>query len=46
MTVLRCKVRKDRAEAFKEVCKARGTTPNAVFYAAIDEVLEGGGTHT
>ncbi len=36
MTVLGCKVRKDRAEEFKAACKARGTTPNAVFIAAIN----------
>lgn len=35
MTVLGCKVRKDRAEEFKAACKAAGTTPNAVFNDAI-----------
>lgn len=39
MTVLGCKVRKDRAEEFKAACKAAGTTPNAVFTAAINEFL-------
>lgn len=40
MTVLGCKVRKDRAEEFKAACKAAGTTPNAVFTAAINEFME------
>lgn len=40
MTVLGCKVRKSRAEAFKAACKAAGTTPNAVFTAAIDRFME------
>ncbi len=35
MTVVGCKIRKDKAEAFKAACKAAGTTPNAVFTAAI-----------
>lgn len=40
MTVLGCKIRKDKAEAFKEACKAAGTTPNAVFTAAITDFME------
>ena len=40
MTVLGCKVRRDRAERFKAACKASGTTPNAVFNRAIDETLK------
>lgn len=40
MTVLGCKIRKDKAERFKAACKATGTTPNAVFVAAINEFLE------
>ncbi len=40
MTVLGCKVRKDRAEGFKAACKAAGTTPNAVFTAAINDFME------
>lgn len=39
MTVLGCKVRKERAEEFKAACKAAGTTPNAVFTAAINDFL-------
>ena len=40
MTVLGCKIRKDRAEEFKPACKAAGTTPNAVFTAAINDFME------
>lgn len=39
MTVLGCKVRKDKAERFKTVCKLEGTTPNAIFIAAMDSFL-------
>ena len=39
MTVLGCKVRKDKAEQFKTACKARGTNVNAVFYAAMLDFL-------
>lgn len=39
MTVLGCKIRKDKAEQFKAACKAAGTTPNAVFTAAINNFL-------
>ena len=39
MTVLGCKVRKDKAEHFKTVCKLKGTTPNAIFTAAMDAFL-------
>lgn len=40
MTVLGCKVRKEKAERFKEACRRAGTTPNAVFLEAINRVLE------
>lgn len=40
MAVLGCKVRKERAEEFKTACKAAGTTPNAVFTAAINDFLD------
>lgn len=40
MTVLGCKIRKEKAEQFKSACKAAGTTPNAVFTAAINEFLK------
>lgn len=39
MTVLGCKVRKDKAERFKTACKSAGTTPNAIFTAAMDSFL-------
>ena len=39
MTVLGCKVRKDKAERFKTVCKLKGTSPNALFTAAMDSFL-------
>lgn len=40
MTVLGCKVRKEKAEQFKQLCKANGTTVNAVFTAAMDEFMK------
>lgn len=40
MTVLGCKVRKEKAEQFKTVCKSAGTTPNAVFTTAMDDFME------
>lgn len=40
MTVLGCKIRKDKAEQFKAACKNAGTTPNAVFTAAINRFME------
>lgn len=40
MYVLSCKVRKDKAEQFKQMCKANGTTVNAVFTAAMDEFMK------
>ena len=39
MTVLGCKIRKDKAEAFKVACKEARTTPNAVFAEAIDRFM-------
>ncbi|MBQ9535232.1 MAG: hypothetical protein IJU78_05275 [Clostridia bacterium] len=40
MTVLGCKIRKDKAERFKAACMEAGTTVNAVFTAAMDSFLE------
>ncbi len=40
MTVLGCKMRKDKAEQFKAACKIAGTTPNAVFTNAVNEFLK------
>ena len=39
MTVLGCKVRKEKAAQFKAACKEVGTTPNAVFISAINDFL-------
>ena len=39
MTVLGCKVRKDIADDFKAACKIAGTTPNAVFRAALEDFM-------
>ena len=39
MTVLGCKVRKDEAEEFKAACSAAGTSPNAVFRAAMQDFM-------
>ena len=39
MTVLGCKVKRDEADAFREACRLAGTSPNAVFKAAIDEFM-------
>ena len=39
MTVLGCKIRRDKAEDFKKACQDSGTTPNAVFTKAIDDFL-------
>lgn len=38
-TVLGCKMRRDAADEFRAACKAAGTTPNAVFRAAIDDFM-------
>ena len=40
MTVLGCKVRRDRAEQFKAACKRNGTSPNAIFVAAMEQFME------
>ena len=40
MTVLGCKVRRDRAEQFKAACKKSGTSPNAIFLAAMEKFME------
>lgn len=41
MTTLGVKLRRSDAEEFKAACRAAGTTPNAVFRAAIDRFMEG-----
>lgn len=42
MTVIGCRIRRDRAEAFKAICAASGTNPNAVFLAVVKATLENG----
>ena len=39
MTVLGCKVKRDEADAFREACRMPGTSPNAIFKAAIDDFM-------
>ena len=39
ITNLSCKVRKDKAEAFKAACYADGTSPNAVLVAAMNDYM-------
>lgn len=46
MTVLGCKVRKDEAEVFRALCKAGGTTPNAVFRRAMQDYMSSQGKST
>lgn len=40
MTTLGCKMRRDAAEEFRAACEALGTSPNAVFRAAAQEIVE------
>lgn len=40
MTVLGCKVRKDKAEYFRRLCKQNETSPNAVFLSAMNTFIE------
>ena len=40
MTVLGCKVRRDRAEQFKAACKKNGTSPTAILMAAMEKFME------
>lgn len=39
MAVLSCKLRREDAEAFKAACQAAGTSPNAIFRAAIAQFM-------
>ena len=39
-TQLPCKIRKDKADAFRAACKAAGTSPNAVLNAAADAFMQ------
>lgn len=38
-SVLGCKLRKEDAEAFKQACKDRNTSPNAIFKEAITKFM-------
>lgn len=38
-TVLGCKLRVEDADAFKAACQAAGTSPNAIFRAAIAQFM-------
>ena len=39
MTVLGCKVTKDKAQAFKDACAALGSVPNRVLMEIIDKTI-------
>ena len=38
-TMMGCKMYRDKAESFKRACYANGTTPNAVFTAAVEDFM-------
>ena len=40
LTIVGCKVRREEAEAFKAVCKAAGTTPNAAFRQCMKDFMQ------
>lgn len=40
MSVLTCKMRNETAANFRAACKLVGTTPNAVFRAAAEDLIE------
>ena len=40
MTVISCKITKEKAAAFKAACAKLGTNPNAVFSKAADETIK------
>lgn len=40
MTVVGCKLTKERASEFRLACKLGGTTQNAVLRAAVDDYIE------
>ena len=42
-TQLPCKVRRDKADAFRSACREAGTTPNAVLTAAMQAFMESHG---
>ena len=40
MSVLTCKMKNETAASFRAACKLAGTTPNAVFRAAAEDLIE------
>lgn len=40
MSVLTCKIKDETAASFRAACKLAGTTPNAVFRAAAEDLIE------
>ena len=44
MTVLGCKVRKEKAEEFKAQCRAAGITPNALFIETMERFMAENGS--
>lgn len=40
MSVLTCKMKNETAVSFRAACKLVGTTPNAVFRAAAEDLIE------
>lgn len=40
MTIVACRVTKEKATAFKEACRENGTTPNAVLLQRVNEYIE------
>ena len=39
-THLPCKIRKDRAAAFREACSANGDAPNAILNSAVNAYID------
>ena len=39
-TQLPCKIRKEKADAFRAACQDAGTTPNAILTAAVDAFMQ------
>ena len=40
MSVLTCKMKNETAASFRAACKLAGTTPNAIFRAAAEDLIE------
>ena len=40
MAVMSCKMRKDKVEEFKRICKEIGTSPNEVFRLAVERTVQ------